>query len=220
VRRGATTVTSSRAEPVEESALGRPGGHVSERVCPGDAAPAAHAARLAVSASHFIGPADYAPMGLVLLAVLALQPPFTHSVSPVTRAELPYSWHRGCPVAPSQLRRLRLSYWGFDGRAHSSVLVINRDAVADLTRVFARLYAARFPIRRMRPIDAYRANDERSLAADNTAAFNCRYAIAPGPRRWSAHAYGEAVDVNPVENPYLLGGRVHPPAPRPLPLNA
>src|SRR5919201_3323210 len=150
-------------------------------------------------------------MALVLLAVLALQgPPFAHSVSRVTRAELPYSWHPGCPVAPSQLRRLRLSYRGFDGRAHTGTLVLNRDAVADVTRVFARLYAARFPIRRMRPIDAYRGNDERSLAADNTAAFNCRYAIAPGPRRWSAHAYGEAIDVNPVENPYLVGRRVHP----------
>jgi hypothetical protein len=154
-------------------------------------------------------------MGLVLLAVIALQaPPFTHSASRVTPAQLPYSWHRGCPVAPSELRRLRLTYWGFDGRPHTGALVLNRDAVAHVTRVFARLYAARFPIRRMRPIDVYRGNDERSLAADNTAAFNCRYAIAPGPRRWSAHAYGEAIDVNPVQNPYLVGRRVHPPAGR------
>src|SRR5438094_7615449 len=150
-------------------------------------------------------------MGLVLLAVIALQaPPFTHTVSRVTPAQVPYSWHRGCPVAPSALRRLHLTYWGFDRRPHTGALVLNRDAVADVTHVFARLYAARFPIRRMRSIDAYGGNDERSLAADNTAGFNCRYAIAPGPRRWSAHAYGEAIDVNPVENPYLERGRVHP----------
>jgi hypothetical protein len=62
----------------------------------------------------------------------------------------------------------------------------------------------------MRTIDAYRGKDERSLAADSTAAFNCRYAVASGPRRWSAHAYGEAIDVNPVENQYLEGSRVHP----------
>jgi hypothetical protein len=79
-----------------------------------------------------------------------------------------------------------------------------------LTVVFRRLYKARFPIRRMRPIDAYGGNDERSLAADNTAAFNCRYAVGPGPKRWSVHAYGLAIDVNPVENPYLESGRVHP----------
>jgi D-alanyl-D-alanine carboxypeptidase len=150
-------------------------------------------------------------MTIVLLAVLALHaPPFSHDVSRVTSAQLPYSWHPGCPVAPAQLRRLRVSYWGFDGRAHTGSLVANTDAVGDLVRVFSGLYAARFPIRRMRPIDAYRGRDEPSLEADNTAAFNCRYAVAPGPRRWSAHAYGRAIDVNPVENPYLEGGRVHP----------
>jgi hypothetical protein len=151
---------------------------------------------------------------LVLLAVLALQPPFAHSVSRVTAAQLPYSWHRGCPVAPVQLRRVRLSYWGFDGRAHTGAVVVNTAAVGDVVRVFRRLYSARFPIRRMRPIDAYRGVDERSLAADNTAAFNCRYAVAPGPKRWSVHAYGFAIDVDPVENPYLLNGRVHPRAGR------
>jgi hypothetical protein len=148
-------------------------------------------------------------MSLALLALLAA-PPFTHTVAPVTRAQLPHSWHPGCPVGPSSLRRLRLSYWRFDGERHVGTLVVNRSAVGALTVVFRRLYKARFPIRRMRPIDAYGGNDERSLAADNTAAFNCRYAVGPGPKRWSAHAYGRAIDVNPVENPYLEGGRVHP----------
>jgi hypothetical protein len=150
-----------------------------------------------------------------LLAATAVQaPPFTSSVSRVTAAELPHSWHRGCPVGPPALRRLRIAYWGFDGRRHTGTLVVNRTAVADVASVFRALYRARFPLRRVRPIDAYGGNDERSLAADNTAAFNCRYAVAPGPRRWSVHAYGEAIDVNPVENPYLDNGRIHPRAGR------
>jgi hypothetical protein len=154
-------------------------------------------------------------MAALLLVALALQaPPFAHSVSRVTAAQLPHSWHRGCPVAPAQLRRLRVSYWGFDRRAHTGALVVNARAVVPLARVFARLYAVRFPIRRMRQIDAYGGRDERSLAADNTAAFNCRYAVATGPKRWSSHAYGLAIDVNPVENPYVLNGRVHPRAGR------
>ena len=148
-------------------------------------------------------------MSLALLAVLAV-PPFTHSAAPVTRTQLPHSWHPGCPVGPSSLRRLRLGYWGFDGKRHVGALVVNRSAVGPLTVVFRRLYRARFPIRRMRQIDAYGGSDERSLAADNTAAFNCRYAVGPGPKRWSVHAYGLAIDVDPVENPYLEGGRVHP----------
>ena len=154
-------------------------------------------------------------MSLALLALLAVRvPPFAHSVSPVTRAELPHSWRSGCPVAPSALRRVRLSHWGFDGRVHTGALVVNESAVRDVVVVFRRLYGARFPVRRMRPIDDYGGDDERSLAADNTAAFNCRYAVGPGPRRWSTHAYGLAIDVNPVENPYLEGGRVHPRAGR------
>jgi hypothetical protein len=62
----------------------------------------------------------------------------------------------------------------------------------------------------MEPIDAYGGNDEASLDADNTSGFNCRYAVASGPKQWSVHAYGKAIDVNPVENPYIEGGRVHP----------
>jgi hypothetical protein len=155
-------------------------------------------------------------MTALLLAESALQapPPFAHSVARVTAAELPHSWRPGCPVAPAQLRRLSVRYWGFDRRAHTGSAIVNARAVRPLTRVFARLYARRFPIRRMRPVDAYGGSDERSLAADNTAAFNCRYAVAPGPKRWSVHAYGLAIDVDPVENPYLLGGRVHPRAGR------
>jgi hypothetical protein len=154
-------------------------------------------------------------MSFALLVLLAVQaPPFAHTVAPVTRAQLSHSWHSGCPVAPSALRRVRLSYWGFDGQAHTGALVVNESAVRDVVVVFGRLYRARFPLRRIRPIDAYGGSDERSLAADNTSAFNCRYVVGPGPRRWSQHAYGLAIDVNPVENPYLESGRVHPRAGR------
>ena len=150
----------------------------------------------------------------IFTALSGSAPPFSHSVSRVTAAQLPHSWHAGCPVSPTRLRRVRLTYWGFDGRTHTGALVANEDAVSDLVQVFSRLYEARFPIRRLRPIDAYGGKDERSLQADNTAAFNCRYVIGPGTRRWSVHAYGEAIDVNPVENPYLESGRVHPRAGR------
>ena len=150
----------------------------------------------------------------ILAATAVHAPPFAASVSRVTAAQLPYSWHAGCPVGPGALRRIRLTYWGFDGRAHRGELIVNSAVVPDVVTVFGQLYRARFPLRRLRTIDAYRAKDERSLAADNTAGFNCRYAVAPGPKRWSVHAYGEAIDVNPVENPYLEEGRVHPKAGR------
>jgi hypothetical protein len=142
----------------------------------------------------------------------AALPPFTASVAPVSRAELRYSYRPGCPVAPPQLQRVRLRYVGFDGAAHEGSLVVNAAVAQDVVAIFRRLYAARFPIRRLEPIDAFRGSDEASMAADNTSGFNCRYAVTPGPHHWSVHAYGEAIDVDPLENPYLEGGRVHPAA--------
>src|SRR5881392_1432567 len=122
-------------------------------------------------------------MKALLLAIFAVSvvyaPPFASNVSRVTADQLRYSWHPGCPVAPSRLRRVRVTYWGFDRRGHTGALVANEDAVPALVRVFSRLYDARFPIRRLRPIDVYGGKDERSLAADNTAAFNCRYVVGP-----------------------------------------
>jgi len=144
--------------------------------------------------------------------MVAALPPYVAHVDRVTAADLPYSWRPGCPVPPAQLRRVRLRYVGFDGRSHVGALVVNERVVPDVVDVFRSLYRARFPIRRMRPIDAYRGSDDRSAAADNTSSFNCRKAVAPGAASWSMHAYGLAVDVNDVENPYFENGRVIPPA--------
>jgi hypothetical protein len=145
---------------------------------------------------------------------MAALPPFHVTTKPVTAAQLGRSWRPGCPVGPAELRILRVSYVGFDGRTHTGSIVVNRRVTRDATVVFSRLYAARFPIHRMRPVAAYGGSDTRSMAADNTSGFNCRYAVAPGPKSWSVHAYGEAIDVNTIENPYLEGGRVLPPAGR------
>ena len=111
------------------------------------------------------------------------------------------SWHRGCPVGLADLRLVTATYWGFDGRAHTGRIVVHRDVAADVLAVLRRLYAARFPIRRMVPVDAYGGSDFRSIEADNTSAFNCRY--VDGTTRWSEHAYGRAIDLNPIENPYV-----------------
>jgi hypothetical protein len=143
---------------------------------------------------------------------MAALPPFHASVAPVTAASLGRSWHPGCPVGPAGLRRLSVSYVGFDGRAHAGELVVSRSVTSEVTVVFRRLYEARFPIRRMLAVSHYGGSDDRSAAADNTSAFNCRAAVATGPPRWSAHAFGMAIDVNDVENPYIVGSRVIPPA--------
>ena len=147
-------------------------------------------------------------------ASAAPPPPFFASVARPGATHLRFSYRAGCPVSPAQLALVRVSHWGFDGRAHRGSLIVNRRVAADVVKAFRRLYAARFPIRRMVPVAAYRGSDRASMAADNTSAFNCRRAVGSATRRWSAHAYGLAVDVNPVENPYVLGERVLPPAGR------
>jgi len=147
---------------------------------------------------------------MVAVPVASL-PPFTAKVEHVTAADLGASWHSGCPVGPSQLRRIRLRYVGFDGKAHFGEIVVNQRVTGVAARIFRRLYRERFPIRSMRTMDVFHGSDDRSMAADNTSGFNCRYAVASGPKSWSMHAYGEAIDVNTVENPYVLSGSVTPP---------
>jgi hypothetical protein len=141
-------------------------------------------------------------------------PPFSASVRLIPRAlratMTPTSWRPGCPVTLDQLRVVSLAYVGFDGNAHRGTLIVNRDATSAIVGAFRRLYAARFPIRRMLPVDAYGGDDFRSIEADNTSAFNCR--PATGSSHWSNHAYGRAVDVNPIENPYISGGGTSHPA--------
>ena len=139
-------------------------------------------------------------------------PAFAGSAARVTAAALPSSWRAGCPVGPEDLRKLQLSYWGFDDQPHVGTLAVHADEAQGVTEVFRRLYEKRFPIRKMEPVDVYGGSDDASIAADNTAGFNCRKAVASGPPQWSAHAYGKAIDVNPVENPYILNGELLPPA--------
>jgi hypothetical protein len=138
--------------------------------------------------------------------------PFTSTVSAVSAADLPYTWRPGCPVPPSALRMIHLTYWGFDGRAYTGAMVVNTGVVASVVTVFRTLYSERFPIYEMVPEDAYKGDDNAAAAADDTSGFNCRDAVASGPPQWSMHAYGEAIDVNDVQNPYVDGSTIIPPS--------
>ena len=112
-------------------------------------------------------------------------------------------WRSGCPVGRASLRRVELSYVGFDGKPHRGALVVNADVAGSVVRIFGALYAARFPIRRMVPVEAYGGDDNASMAADNTSAFNCRQpGQANAPSSKSPHANGRAVDLDPYENPW------------------
>lgn len=131
----------------------------------------------------------------------------------VARRMTGVSWRPGCPVPLDRLRLLRVSYWGFDNATHAGVLVVRDDVAGQVVEIFRRMYNARFPIQRMQLVDDFGASDARSMAANNTSAFNCR-AIAGRPGVWSQHSFGVAVDVNPVQNPWVRGTTVDPAAGR------
>jgi poly-gamma-glutamate synthesis protein (capsule biosynthesis protein) len=147
-------------------------------------------------------------------AALQAEPSFQGTVSrigPGLRERMTgVSWHRGCPVPLRKLRLLQVSFWGYDGQVHAGRLIVKGYQAPKIRLVLKQLFDARFPIRRMRLIDAYGGSDRRSLRANNTSAFNCRFVA--GTTRWSQHAYGRAIDINPVQNPYVSNGVASPPS--------
>ena len=130
-------------------------------------------------------------------------------IGPELRQRLRFSHRSGCPVPLADLRLVTLTYVGLDGATRTGDLVVHEDHARGITEVFESLYDARWPVARMRLVDDYRADDDASMAANNTSAFNCRR--VSGSAKWSEHAYGAAIDINPVQNPYVTDGLVAPP---------
>jgi len=122
------------------------------------------------------------------------------------------TWQPGCPVPIDDLRIVEMSYLGFDGEVHhDGRLMVHRLVAEQVVDVFRELFEQRFPIRRMALVEEYGGDDDASMAADNTSAFSCR-PITGTTDRYSTHSYGQAIDINPVENPYVKGDTVLPPA--------
>jgi hypothetical protein len=134
---------------------------------------------------------------------------FESVISPVPPDVLARStWQTGCPVRADQLRYLRMSFLGFDGRAHTGEMLVNEKAANTVVKVFGQLFADRFPIEEMRVTAASELNKPPTGDGNNTSAFVCR--PTRGQTNWSAHAYGLAVDLNPFQNPYTHSDVVLP----------
>ncbi|MEX0797282.1 MAG: M15 family metallopeptidase [Acidimicrobiia bacterium] len=137
-------------------------------------------------------------------------PPFTSSLAIPSAADLPASWEPGCPVAPDGLRIITMTHWNYAGAVSTGKLVVAAGLANQVVKIFRDLYDARFPIERMELVDKYNGDDNQSMAANNTSAFNCR--LVTGGSSYSEHSYGRAIDINPVVNPYVNGSTVLPPA--------
>jgi hypothetical protein len=143
-------------------------------------------------------------------AEIARRKSFVGEVLPVSAERLGVSWRPGCPVGPESLRLLRVSHVGYDGSQQVGEIVVHRDVAGAVVAIFRLLFDEKFPIERMRTVEAYGADDDASMADNNTSGFNCRFVA--GGSSWSMHAYGRAIDLNPVVNPYVNGWIVDPPA--------
>lgn len=148
-----------------------------------------------------------------LVTVDTLTPPpdeaFHSSVAPLAGDPLDRStWNESCPVTVDELRYVTVSFWGFDGRAHTGELIVNAAVVDDVVQVFERLHDARFPIEEMRVVTEADLDALPTGDGNNTTAFACRAVV--GGSRFSEHAYGLAIDVNPFQNPYRRGEVVLP----------
>ena len=134
---------------------------------------------------------------------------FRATVEPVPTDVLDRStWAADCPVTVDELRYLRLSFWGFDDRPHTGEMIVHRDVADDIVAVFRALFEDRFPIEEMRVTAAPELEAEPTGDGNNTTSFVCRAVV--GGTRFSEHAYGLAVDVNPFHNPYRKGEVVLP----------
>jgi hypothetical protein len=137
--------------------------------------------------------------------------PAEATVDPVAAAQLGGSWHPGCPVEPGQLRRVGVNHLGFDNQTHRGELIVHQELVPQIVAIFADLYRLRYPIQKMQTIEHYpHADDELSMEDNNTSAFNCR--VIRGSGHWSRHAYGRAIDLNPLLNPSIDGSGAAQPA--------
>ncbi|NUR06430.1 MAG: cadherin-like domain-containing protein [Nocardioidaceae bacterium] len=136
---------------------------------------------------------------------------------PLGRTDVRYSYRAGCPVTPSGLRRISINRFTYAGTVARGSLVVRAGAVSDVLNVFRGSFSSRFPVHTMKPADRFYAggkrtpteSDKAAMRADNTSAFNCR-PVTGNPYRVSQHSYGNAIDINTVRNPYVVGSRVYP----------
>ena len=111
------------------------------------------------------------------------------------------TYHKECPVPLDDLRIVNIKYLGFDDNEHFGDIVVHKDIALEVLKIFEELFTISYPIKKIFPIEKYNGDDFESIEDDNTSAFNCRK--AEGSTKYSKHSYGKAIDINPLENPYV-----------------
>ncbi|APW66915.1 hypothetical protein LPB137_02640 [Poseidonibacter parvus] len=108
---------------------------------------------------------------------------------------------KNCPVPFKDLKLLSIKHLGYDGKDKIGELLVHKDISSNVEKIFKELYEIKYPIYQMKLVSNYNNDDWKSIEANNTSAYNCR--VVAGTKKWSNHSYGKAIDINPIENPYI-----------------
>lgn len=117
-------------------------------------------------------------------------------------------WSSECIIPLKKLKLLNLTHYNFDNRIEVGQMVVHSSKADSVITIFQELFALKFPIHTIRLIDEFEGDDELSMKANNSSCFNFRK-IA-GSDRLSLHAYGLAIDINPIQNPFIQKGNISP----------
>ena len=111
------------------------------------------------------------------------------------------SYHKNCPVPINDLRIVNIKYLDFNKTVSYGDLIVHKDVAFEVSEIFEELFKINYPIQQIIPIEKYNGDDFESIEANNTSAFNCRKAEAS--KKYSKHSFGKAIDINPIQNPYV-----------------
>ncbi|KKP23881.1 MAG: hypothetical protein SZ59_C0003G0105 [candidate division TM6 bacterium GW2011_GWF2_28_16] len=113
------------------------------------------------------------------------------------------------PIKIEDLAVVYVLHWGFDNKIHAGIIIVNKNIAQEVCDIFQELFDAHFRIEKINLIDNYNADDDLSMADNNSSALCCRE-ITGKPGTYSKHTFGLAIDINPVQNPYVKGYLVLP----------
>lgn len=123
-------------------------------------------------------------------------------------------WHKECPLPLTELRSVAVPYVDFQGAEREGNVVVHHKIAEATLKAFETLFDERFPLAHVKPLEQFGGDFRAAMSGNNTFAFECRRAIQPltatSEPKWSAHAYGVAIDINPLQNPHVAGDIVTP----------
>ena len=109
-------------------------------------------------------------------------------------------------ISREQLRYIKVLHYNFNHEVQVGELIVNANIAEDVRNIFRELFEQEYEIQSMYLIERFwtgdgSSSDRSSIENNNTSAFN--YRTIAGTDQLSNHALGYAIDINPLQNPYV-----------------